>query len=162
MTSKRRPAVALAAVLITAAATASAVSTPAQAAPETATGTPPKAPATCSAASCHGLDPIETHCADDAVTIDDVVLDGRTVRLRYSAQCRAAWAQLWYGKPGDRAYVRTVENGQTVAVNSITVMPWNGTSVYTPMVNDKDLKAQACTEFDHLPGDTGTKCTIFY
>ncbi|MER7540557.1 YjfA family protein [Streptomyces sp. NPDC097704] len=159
--SKRRPAVALAAVLITAAATASAVSAPAQATPEVAE-TPAKAPATCFATTCHGLDPIETHCVDDAVTIDDVVLDGRIVRLRYSAQCRAAWAQLWYGKPGDRAYVRTVENGETVAVNSITVMPWSGTSVYTPMVNDKDLKATACTEFDYLPGDTGTKCTIFY
>ncbi|MFC9398022.1 YjfA family protein [Streptomyces sp. NPDC057027] len=159
--STRRPAVALAAVLITAAATASAVSAPAQATPDVAE-TPAKALATCFATTCHGLDPIETHCVDDAVTIDDVVLDGRIVRLRYSAQCRAAWAQLWYGKPGDRAYVRTVENGQTVAVNSITVMPWSGTSVYTPMVNDKDLKATACTEFDYLPDDTGTKCTIFY
>ncbi|MGV9557324.1 YjfA family protein [Streptomyces sp. NPDC003401] len=162
MMSKRRPAVASVAVLITAAAAASVVPTSAQAAPEAAAGTPARAPATCFAASCHDLDPVETHCVDDAVTIDDVTLDGRIVRLRYSAQCRAAWAQLWYGKPGDRAYVRTVEDGQTVAVNSITVMPGDGVSVYTPMVNDKDLKAQACTEFDYLPGDTGTKCTIFY
>ncbi|MFF0560869.1 hypothetical protein [Streptomyces sp. NPDC004266] len=68
MMSRRRPAVALAAVLITAAATASAVSTPAQAAPEAVAGAPTKAPATCFATSCHGLDPIETHCVDDAVT----------------------------------------------------------------------------------------------
>jgi hypothetical protein len=158
MMSNRRPGGALAAGLIAAAAT-STFSHPAQAAPEAAPKAPAQAPVTCYATSCHGLDPIETHCVDDAVTIDDATLDGRIVRLRYSAECRAAWAQLWFGKPDDRAYVRTEEDGRLVAVTSVTVRPWDGNSVYTPMVNDKNLKAKACLE---LPPDSDTACTIFY
>ncbi|MFD9339529.1 YjfA family protein [Streptomyces sp. NPDC060028] len=153
MMSKGHPAVSLAAVLVTAAA-ATAVSAPVQAAP--------KAAPTCYATTCYGLDPIASHCVDDAVTIDDAVLDGRIVRLRYSAECRAAWAQLWFGKPGDRAYVRSEDNGKLVAVQSITVTPWDGNSVYTPMVNDKGLKAKACSELPSLPPDSDTACTIFY
>ncbi|WP_406065391.1 YjfA family protein [Streptomyces sp. NBC_01077] len=162
MMSKRRPAGTLAAVLITAAAT-SALSTPAHSAPDTASKAPTRAPVTCFATTCHGLDPIATHCVDDAVTIADATLGGRIVRLRYSAECRAAWAQLWFGKPDDRAYVRTEDNGgHTIAIQSITVRPGNENSVYTPMVNDKDLKATACAEIPSLPPDSDTACTIFY
>lgn len=152
--STGRPAVSLAAVLVTTVAIV-AVSAPAHAAP--------KAAPTCYAGSCFNLDPIETHCVDDAVTIGDAVLDGRIVRLRYSAQCRAAWAQLWYGKPGDRAYVRSEDdNGTMLAVTSTTVMPGDGNSVYSPMVDDKGVKARACVELPSLPAESGTACTISY
>lgn len=159
MMNRRHPALSLAAVLVTAAAT-TAVSAPSRAAPAHATPeVAPKVAPTCHAASCGGLDPIGTHCAADARTIDDAVMDGRIIRLRYSPECRAAWAQLWYGKPGDRAYVQSERDGHLEAVQSVTVSPWDGNSVYTPMVNDKDLQAKACME---LPPDSATVCTIFY
>ncbi|MFH8973457.1 YjfA family protein [Streptomyces sp. NPDC017890] len=160
MMSTRRPAGALAAVLITAAAT-SVLSTPAHSAPPEATSKPPaRAPVTCFATTCDGLDPLATHCVDDAVTIDDATVDGRIIRLRYSAECRAAWAQLWFGKPGDKAWVRAEDDdGNTVAKRIITVRPGDENSVYTLMVNDKDLRAHACAE---LPPDSNTACTFYY
>ncbi|MFJ6214454.1 DUF2690 domain-containing protein [Streptomyces sp. NPDC092296] len=53
----------------------------------------------CRADGCQGRDPYTTGCSHDARTAAAVRVDGRTVQLRYSARCRAAWAELAPGGP---------------------------------------------------------------
>ncbi|MFE1553224.1 DUF2690 domain-containing protein [Streptomyces sp. NPDC058718] len=96
---------------------------------------PASAATSCYASECHGLDPATTICANDAQT----VLRDRTgwVELRYSPQCRTAWARQAYGAAGRI----TVNNSQ----GAVFAADFGGQqAVWTRMVNDKDLLAWAC------------------
>lgn len=96
---------------------------------------PASAATSCHAETCHGLDPAATICAGDART----VLWDRTgrVELRYSPQCRTAWARQTFGASGRI----TVNNSQ----GAVFAADYAGTnSVWTRMVNDKDIVAWAC------------------
>ncbi|MEU6672209.1 DUF2690 domain-containing protein [Streptomyces sp. NPDC046727] len=59
----------------------------------------------CYADACTGLDPRDTGCSGDAWTSALVRVDGVYVELRYSDACRAAWARISWGRPGDVAEV---------------------------------------------------------
>ncbi|MFF2519543.1 DUF2690 domain-containing protein [Streptomyces sp. NPDC058086] len=139
---RRHFALPLATVVITVAVT-TAIPVPAQAAPN--------ALPTCSGASCNGLDPKRTGCSADARAVYDEIFQGRVIRLRYSRACRAVWAQLWYGKPGDKAIAQGDDgNSQSEVISSD-----NG---YTLMVNDLGVTARACVEI----GAPAMKCTGYW
>ncbi|MFE5942794.1 DUF2690 domain-containing protein [Streptomyces sp. NPDC056480] len=72
--------------------------------------------------------------------------------------------RLWFGRADDTASVRTEDagGGHTIAIQSVSVRPGDENSVYTPMVNDKELKAQACVDVPSLPPGSDFACTIFY
>ncbi|MCD9145495.1 DUF2690 domain-containing protein [Streptomyces albireticuli] len=114
----------------------------------------PKALVTCEGASCDGADPNQTGCASGrATTLESKSYLGRTIRLRYNPDCRAAWAQLTEGKPGDDALVQD-DQGLTYH-RSIS----SGTDTYSPMVSNKDpRKARACVT---VPG-SGQSCTGYH
>jgi hypothetical protein len=106
--------------------------------------------ATCYASSCTYEDPQTTGCAADAITAKSVVALGRTIELRYSRTCRAAWARVRNGAEGDYAYIYNnigYEAADRVAAGS--------TSVYTVMVNDAGYSARACL-------DGANYCTAWY
>ncbi|MFF8839677.1 DUF2690 domain-containing protein [Streptomyces sp. NPDC015130] len=96
---------------------------------------PASAATSCYAASCHGLDPATTICQNDART---VLWDrsGR-VELRYSPQCRTAWARQGFG-PAGRITVNNSQGAVFAADYS------GGNPAWTRMVNDKDIAAWAC------------------
>ncbi|MFD0151327.1 DUF2690 domain-containing protein [Streptomyces sp. NPDC055721] len=95
---------------------------------------PASAATSCYAETCHGLDPATTICANDAQT----VLRDRTgwVELRYSPQCRTAWARQAFGSKGRI----TVNNSQ----GAVFAADYAGGSAWTRMVNDKDIFAWVC------------------
>ncbi|MET7354649.1 DUF2690 domain-containing protein [Streptomyces mirabilis] len=132
----------LAAVVITVAAT-TAIPVPAQAAPN--------AKPTCYGASCNGLDPRQTGCSADARAVYDEIFQGRLIRLRYSRACRAVWAQLWNGKPGDTA----IAQGDDGSSQSKVISSDNG---YTLMVNDLGVTAKACVVIE----TSAMKCTGYW
>ncbi|MFB7592620.1 DUF2690 domain-containing protein [Streptomyces sp. NPDC056169] len=96
---------------------------------------PASAAEICHAETCHGRDPATTICADDART----VLWDRTgrVELRYSPQCRTAWARQAFGGAG-----RITVNNSQGAVFAADYVGMN--PVWTRMVNDKNITAWAC------------------
>jgi hypothetical protein len=106
--------------------------------------------ATCYASSCTFKDPQATGCAADAFTAKSAVRSGRTVELRYSPTCRAAWARLRNGQIGD--YFRVWSSGDPSFQGRIS----EGTSGYTKMVNDAGKFAWACTEYIGPAPDTCT------
>lgn len=106
---------------------------------------------TCHAFTCGFKDPQATGCAADAITAKSKVSKSRTVELRYSPTCRAAWARISNGIDGDFARIENTA-GQEAAT---PIMPGN-TSVYTKMVNDAGLQARACLM------NSGNGCTGWY
>ncbi|MFD8478956.1 DUF2690 domain-containing protein [Kitasatospora sp. NPDC059673] len=61
--------------------------------------------ASCAGESCVHVEPTTTVCQNDAVTTDRGREFGVLVELRYSAGCRAVWARMDGGSPGDRIQV---------------------------------------------------------
>jgi hypothetical protein len=88
-------------------------------------------------------------CASDAITVYGVLnrapMSGYMVELRYSPQCRSAWAR------GDRARNFSVESFS--GSKSHKVAWWNAPGsgpsptgkTWTAMVNDKGYEAEACS-----------------
>ncbi|MFF7186661.1 YjfA family protein [Streptomyces sp. NPDC008222] len=132
MARTRHRALPIAALLVTATAAVTTTAVPASA------QTAPSASPTCHGPTCEGQDPRTTRCSADARSVFDEVFQGRVIRLRYSETCRAAWAQLWNGQPGDVATVRG--DGGRFQLRVITTSD----NVYTPMVNDMGVTAKAC------------------
>ncbi|MCK7621737.1 XRE family transcriptional regulator [Streptomyces sp. RS10V-4] len=108
--------------------------------PATTTGTESKALEThCFQESCRGADPKTSGCAGDAWTaaltrVHDVYLE-----LRYSDSCKAAWARISWGTPGDIAKVMA-DNGASYQEHVRY-----DTDVYSPMVAaEASSQARAC------------------
>ncbi|MFE5403237.1 DUF2690 domain-containing protein [Streptomyces sp. NPDC056580] len=59
----------------------------------------------CFADSCAGKDPKEAGCGGDAWTAALTKVQQVYVELRYSDACRAAWARISWGRPGDIARI---------------------------------------------------------
>ncbi|MFJ1757408.1 DUF2690 domain-containing protein [Kitasatospora sp. NPDC088134] len=78
-----------------------------QAAPPANSSAAPSAKetASCSGIACLHTDPSNTACQYDAVTTADGRDFGVFVELRYSPSCRAGWARMDGGSPGDRIQV---------------------------------------------------------
>ncbi|WP_433087289.1 DUF2690 domain-containing protein [Dactylosporangium sp. CA-052675] len=92
----------------------------------------------CQGATCTGLDPKDTFCFGDAMTLKERSHDGATIQLRYSPSCRAVWAREVDGNVHDFLWVRNSNGEQETAhINS-------GTDNYTFMVNDMNITAAAC------------------
>ncbi|MFC9396654.1 DUF2690 domain-containing protein [Streptomyces sp. NPDC057027] len=97
---------------------------------------PASAATSCYGSSCTGLDPSTTICQNDARTVS--WSDRFGVELRYSPTCRAAWARAT-SSSSDAPMEVHVHN--TVGDNYGTYT--TGQTVWTQMVNDKDIQAQA-------------------
>ncbi|MFD8143923.1 DUF2690 domain-containing protein [Streptomyces sp. NPDC059708] len=117
---------------------------------------PASAATSCYADGCQGRDPSSTTCQNDARTV--ATSDYPGVELRYSPTCRAAWARYSRGIATWGMYV-TVQRQDGNGSYS-THYYGNGASVWTPMVNDKDLKSRACGYADDGSGAFG--CTDWY
>jgi hypothetical protein len=108
----------------------------------------------CSGPSCDQQDPFTTGCVDTGRANDAAFFQGRTVRLFISSGCRAAWAELTGGQPTDRISIQNT-NGRTL----FEVVPPGGISAHTPMVDDLNIKAQACL----FPlNSSAATCTRFF
>ncbi|MFI1167949.1 DUF2690 domain-containing protein [Streptomyces sp. NPDC020801] len=94
----------------------------------------------CFQESCTGKDPKSTGCAGDAWTAAMTRIRGVYVELRYSDSCRAAWARISWGGPGDIAKV-VADNGA-----SYQERVHYDTDVYSAMVaSGAPSEARACT-----------------
>ncbi|KQX58818.1 MULTISPECIES: DUF2690 domain-containing protein [unclassified Streptomyces] len=97
---------------------------------------PASAATSCYSTSCYGVDPATSICQNDART----VLTSETgVELRYSPTCRATWARKqnavaghYYQVENERREMQSVQPGGS------------GGTVWTRMVDDKDIMAYAC------------------
>ncbi|MER8235881.1 DUF2690 domain-containing protein [Streptomyces sp. NPDC094049] len=97
---------------------------------------PASAATSCYSTGCHGVDPATSVCQNDATT----VLTSETgVELRYSATCRAVWARK---KNAVAGHYYQVENDRR-EMQSVRPSTSGGT-VWTTMVDDKDILAYAC------------------
>ena len=82
----------------------------------------------CYGESCTGKDPKQTGCAGDAWTAAMTRVQQQVyVELRYSDACRAAWARISWGRPGDVAQViggrgRTFRNTVHYDTDTFTAM----------------------------------------
>lgn len=94
----------------------------------------------CYGASCNGLDPSSTSCANDARTVQ--TLPSWNVELRYSPSCRAAWARA-ASPSGVKSFRLEIRNDDGTIYK--TSAPAGGGKFFTRMVNDKDIKAWVCT-----------------
>jgi hypothetical protein len=104
--------------------------------------------ATCYGNGCINLDPEATGCAADATTPRSVVTSGRTVELRYSPTCRAAWGRVRNAAAGDTVFIHS-----SAGTEERATVGSGATSAYTRMLGDAGLTAYACL---YLGGCTGS------
>ncbi|MFI0711544.1 DUF2690 domain-containing protein [Streptomyces inhibens] len=91
----------------------------------------PSSPVTtpaCFNASCTGVDPKDTRCGDDAVTIADEWQATMHVEIRYSGRCQVVWGKLTGAQVGDTVEISTSPSRRQRA----TVI--TGHTKYTPML----------------------------
>ena len=105
-------------------------------------------PASCSAESCYGKNPVSRGCDQDALTIYTAGNAQEWVELRFSGTCLAAWIKL-HGQPGTHGYVR---NSQTRQIGQEILV---GNSSYSLMVNDESgIRAIGCVVIAGRPACT--------
>ncbi|MER5228334.1 MULTISPECIES: DUF2690 domain-containing protein [Streptomyces] len=120
-----------------------------------ATAAPAAAAGTCYGSTCTGLEPNGTTCANDARNVRTTTSQGRTIILRYSPSCRAAWGKIIGASVGDRidiANSKAPSDYYTSRVNS-------GSDAHTRMVNDAGYVANACGRTSSL---ASLGCTQVY
>lgn len=94
----------------------------------------------CFADSCTGKDPKQTGCGGDAWTAALSKVAGVYVELRYSDACKAAWARISWGRPGDIA--RVLGTGGRAYQNTVHY----DTDTFSAMVSaPSPSTARACT-----------------
>ncbi|MFB6985672.1 DUF2690 domain-containing protein [Streptomyces sp. NPDC056304] len=106
----------------------------------------------CYGSSCTGKEPNGTTCASDAITAKQVTSGGRTIQLRYSPSCRAAWGKITGASVGDWI---TVDNGSAYEERQVN----SGSDQHTVMVNDAGVTSSAC---GFKNGTTLLACTGSY
>lgn len=105
---------------------------------------------TCYGSSCTGLWPDGTTCASDAITARSTTLSGRTIQLRYSPSCRAAWGRILYGKVGDGVDVLNTNGAYYYQQIS------SGSDTHTRMVNDAGITSNSCGYVGSATACTGS------
>jgi hypothetical protein len=106
----------------------------------------------CFSDSCTAKDPKQTGCAGDAWTAALTRIQGVYVELRYSDACKAAWARISWGRPGDVAQV-IADHGRTLQAKV-----HYDTDVYTAMtVAMTPSGARACTTLTACTQPGGTE-----
>ncbi|MEU7103990.1 DUF2690 domain-containing protein [Streptomyces stramineus] len=108
----------------------------------------------CKGPTCSGQDPHAMQCSTtgDVLTLEHQELQGRTINLRWSRDCQAAWAELTGGMPGDDALVQN-STGETQHRSIVS-----GSTTYSPMVNDENLTVRACVTLR----SGSQKCTLHH
>jgi hypothetical protein len=104
---------------------------------------------TCYKATCTGLDPVESGCSADAVTVQEKTTPGGTltVQLRFSFTCLAAWGRVEAGGIDARVGIHSSDG-----VHSYRTLITPSTPPHTKMVNDEPgLFAWACVARDIAP-----------
>ena len=111
---------------------------------------------------CDGVDPLESGCAATATTVDSAVISSggykyALLELRYSSECRSAWARVTLTsglacKPGDDhcATATIVRNSDGKSFTCGTPAGV-GTSCYTAQLNDEGVTSHAQATFDNGP-----------
>jgi hypothetical protein len=94
--------------------------------------------ATCVGSQCNGREPNGTTCAGDAVTVRQVSSAGRSIQLRYSPSCRAAWGRIAGASVGD--WISVKNSSGTYYERRVS----SGSDQHTVMVNDAGITAYAC------------------
>ncbi|MET9847004.1 DUF2690 domain-containing protein [Streptomyces ossamyceticus] len=109
----------------------------------TGAGTEPDLPAgvKCAGADCTGKDPETMGCTTGVVkTADEATVGTARVEVRYSENCRAAWARITLATQGDKVRVTAGKVKETAAVEKA-----GDNIAYTSMVAVKDAgDATAC------------------
>ncbi|MFB6958402.1 DUF2690 domain-containing protein [Streptomyces sp. NPDC056309] len=103
-----------------------------------ATAAPTGAQGTCYGSSCTGKEPNGTTCASDAITAKQITSQGRTIQLRYSPSCRAAWGRILGASVGD--WIGVQSSSGSYYERRVT----SGSDQHTVMVNDAGITAFAC------------------
>ncbi|MFE0582417.1 DUF2690 domain-containing protein [Streptomyces sp. NPDC058874] len=111
--------------------------------------TPASAATSCLGSTCTGKDPSTTTCQNDARTVKTASWG---VELRYSPSCRAAWAR----KTSGASFDTDIKVANSRGASYTTYYGGNGT-VFTRMVDDLDITAQACEQRAF-----GYSCTDWY
>lgn len=93
---------------------------------------------TCYGSSCTGIEPNGTTCANDAITAKQVTSGGRTIQLRYSPSCRAAWGKILGASVGD--WISVSNSSGTYRERRVN----SGSDQHTVMVNDAGITSYAC------------------
>lgn len=113
-------------------------------------------------AACDGVDPIDAGCASSAITADSAYITKNNhayalVELRYSTECRTAWARTTLLSslacvPGDDhcATATIVRNSDGLSFSCHTPAGV-GTSCYTEQVNDAGVTSYAIGTYDNGP-----------
>jgi hypothetical protein len=96
------------------------------------------AASTCYGSSCTGVEPNGTTCANDAITAKQVTNGGRTIQLRYSPSCRAAWGKITGASVGD--WITVSNSSGTYKERRVN----SGSDQHTVMVNDAGITSSAC------------------
>ncbi|MFF4145951.1 DUF2690 domain-containing protein [Streptomyces sp. NPDC001698] len=66
---------------------------------------------TCPGDACNGKNPQNQGCGDDARTIKPTVNNPAQLQIRYSEDCKAVWARIEQGNPGDLVTVKVPGHG---------------------------------------------------
>jgi len=82
--------------------------------------------------------PDGTTCAGDAQTVKSTTLSGRTIELRYSPSCRAAWGRITNGAVGNG--VDVLNTNGAYYYQQIQ----SGSDTHTRMVNDAGITSNSC------------------
>ncbi|WP_172463429.1 DUF2690 domain-containing protein [Priestia endophytica] len=96
------------------------------------------------AAVVNGSDPITTGCARDAKTVGYDMFSGAEVELRYSPNCRSAWAKFTVGgDPAAKEGTARITRNDGVSYSCTAKKSLGQKSCYTKQVNDAGYTARA-------------------
>jgi hypothetical protein len=115
--------------------------------------TPAQAEAYCYGSECVGLNPADTVCANDAITIGATSVNGGMLDLRWSSSCNSAWGRYSYtdlhglgeivsGTGVSHARVTVWNPGEESQGGSHMSGDWTARSWWTNMVS---AETEACT-----------------
>ncbi|RAG81789.1 XRE family transcriptional regulator [Streptacidiphilus pinicola] len=133
--------------------------TPQGASPAAVTSASPSArPVGCVGQACDGADPGAMDCGVYPQSLGVFQLQhGTQMEVRYSAQCRAAWARVWSSQKGDRLSIAAGADQRSAVVPD----PYTAqTFFYTPMVpaTARGAALHACLAFT----DGASRCVTVH
>ncbi|MFB7327535.1 DUF2690 domain-containing protein [Streptomyces sp. NPDC056190] len=70
---------------------------------------------TCPGEACNGKNPQNQGCGEDARTFKPTVGNPAQLQIRYSEDCKAVWARIERGSPGDLVTVKVPGRGSRTA-----------------------------------------------
>ncbi|MDN3060441.1 DUF2690 domain-containing protein [Streptomyces sp. SRF1] len=95
---------------------------------------------TCPGEACDGRNPQNQGCGEDARTFKPAVHNPAGLQIRYSEDCKAVWAKIEHGSPGDEVTVKVI--GGTLRGAEVEYDHDKFTNMVT--VADGDFQVVAC------------------